>query len=149
MRTTLLLLSCLLTFVSCQDTEVGVAREPKLFYVSTSRTTTTISTVTVCFSTSKDAVIACKKKRKRSILDEAIPVTAEVGDSIRPQRLGLEGEEDALLDLESGSEQAQRDGRFLLYWITTTSTSTTTSFTATSTIQSIVCTPANFYSACG
>ena len=43
-----------------------------------------------------------------------------------------------------GEELAGREGRFLLYWLTTTTTSTTTSFTATSSIGSIYCTPAGF-----
>ena len=152
MRTILVLLSCIMTFVSCLDTEaevkVGAAREPRLFWVSTSQTTTTLTTVTVCFSTSDAAAVACKKKRKRSILDEASPGAAEVGEYIRPQKTGFEEDEDTSLDLESGAEKSHREGRFFLYWITTTSTSTTTTFSATSTIQSIVCTPNNFYSAC-
>merc|ERR1712126_303370 len=36
----------------------------------------------------------------------------------------------------------KREGRFLLYWITTTSTSTSTSFTTTFTISNVACTPA-------
>ena len=55
--------------------------------------------------------------------------------------------------LQSGmddSTQTDRQGKFLLYWITTTTTSTTTSFTATSTIGSLACTPAGFTNAlCG
>merc|ERR1712037_346997 len=34
-----------------------------------------------------------------------------------------------------------REGRFLLYWITTTSISTSTSFTITYTVSSAICTP--------
>ena len=43
-----------------------------------------------------------------------------------------------------GEEPAGREGRFLLYWLTTTTTSTTTSFTATSSIGSIYCTPVGY-----
>ena len=43
-----------------------------------------------------------------------------------------------------GDESSGREGRFLLYWLTTTTTSTTTSFTATSSIGSIACTPAGY-----
>merc|ERR1712192_129278 len=35
-----------------------------------------------------------------------------------------------------------REGRFLLYWITTTSISTSTSFTTTFSVSSALCTPA-------
>ena len=34
-----------------------------------------------------------------------------------------------------------RQGKFLLYWLTTTSTSTATSFTATVSVVSVYCTP--------
>ena len=54
--------------------------------------------------------------------------------------------------LESGvSERAEdREGRFLLYWMTTTSTSTSTSYTATSTMATLECTPNGFtLNACG
>jgi hypothetical protein len=39
-----------------------------------------------------------------------------------------------------------RQGKFLLYWLTTTttSTSTTTSFTFTYTFGTLACTPSNF-----
>ena len=36
-----------------------------------------------------------------------------------------------------------REGRFLLYWITTTSISTSTSFTTAYSVSSAACTPAN------
>ena len=55
--------------------------------------------------------------------------------------------------LESGvkpGEEAGRDPRFLLYWMTTTLTSTSTSFTATTTVLSLTCTPSGFaLSLCG
>ena len=37
-------------------------------------------------------------------------------------------------------EKRGREGRFLLYWITTTSRSTSTSFTTTFTVMSVLCT---------
>ena len=41
-----------------------------------------------------------------------------------------------------------RKGKFLLYWMTTTST--TTSYTATTTVYSLRCTPSAFvFSSCG
>ena len=39
------------------------------------------------------------------------------------------------------SIDGSREGRFLLYWITTTSVSTSTSFTTTYSVNSVLCTP--------
>ena len=47
-------------------------------------------------------------------------------------------------ELESSQTEAERQGKFLLYWRTTSLTSTTTTFTSTSTIASLECTPSNF-----
>merc|ERR1711936_1166475 len=93
------LLVVLLT-VAAGSAEEQVARKPKLFYVSTSATTSTIQALSVCFYTST-AVNACGGRKRRAI------------------------------DIEGS-----RDGRFLLYWITTTSISTSTSFTVTYTVSS-------------
>ena len=50
------------------------------------------------------------------------------------------------LDLESTQKEddqpRDREGKFLLYWMTTTSTSTT--YTATTTVSSLACTPSGF-----
>ena len=56
------------------------------------------------------------------------------------------------LDIESSikDQEPKREGKFLVYWLTTTTTSTSTAYTATSTIASLQCTPAGFpYAACG
>jgi hypothetical protein len=53
-------------------------------------------------------------------------------------------------DLKPGLAEADhiRDAKFLVYWATSTSTST--SYTATSTIATVECTPASFtISVCG
>ena len=51
-------------------------------------------------------------------------------------------------ELDTGRrEPTERDGRFVnavLYWMTTTLTSTSTSYTATTTLASIHCTPSGF-----
>ena len=52
----------------------------------------------------------------------------------------LESEE----ELESGQRQNNREGKFMLYWRTTSLTSTTTTYTGTSTIASLECTPSSF-----
>ena len=48
-----------------------------------------------------------------------------------------------------GSQDVERDGKFLNYWMTLTKTLTLTSHTVTSTIASLSCTPPGFpYGAC-
>ena len=48
--------------------------------------------------------------------------------------------------LEDAEEGSLRDGRFVLYW----ATSTSTSYTSTSTLASLACTPSGFtLSLCG
>merc|ERR1712066_825104 len=107
------LLVVLLT-VAAGSAEDEVARKPKLFFVSTSATTTTLQTLSVCFYTST-AVNACGGRKRRAIdmegglsLEDA--VSTELESSQREKDTSIEG---------------SRNGRFLLYWITTTSISTT------------------------
>ena len=47
-------------------------------------------------------------------------------------------------DIISGMEISQKEGRFLNYWLTTTITTTFTTYTATSSVASLVCTPAGY-----
>merc|ERR1712019_152850 len=100
------------------------------FFVSTSSTTTTISTASVCYISST-ALAACSGRKRRSILYDG----AQLDQSdVEPSQLT----EGVRSSKELGSD---RKGKFLLYWITTTSISTSTSFTTTFTISSVVCTP--------
>ena len=106
-----------------------VERQPKLFFVSTSSTTTTLQTASVCYATSGTPSGTCTGRRKRSIKIDGVPLA-----DVKPSQLNQEvqSSQDAKLD---------REGRFLLYWITTTSISTSTSFTTTISISGkIVCT---------
>ena len=54
--------------------------------------------------------------------------------------------ESGIVDDDIASEG--RQGKFLLYWLTTTTTSTTTEFTKTTTVYSVICTPSGA-SECG
>merc|ERR1711992_136968 len=105
------------------DVRRGAARDPKLFFVSSS--STTISTSTLCYSTINSAATTCPGRKKERAIMEAIDHDTPV-------------EADKASSLESGMEEVesanQRQGKFLLYWLTTTSTSTTTTFTATATL---------------
>ena len=121
-------LLCLICYFMSRSATI-VERQPKLFFVSTSATTTTLQTASVCYSTSGAPTAACTGRRKRSINIDGVPLA-----DVKPSQLNQEvqSSQDAKLD---------REGRFLLYWITTTSISTSTSFTTTISISGkIVCT---------
>merc|ERR1712071_13751 len=105
-------------------------RNPKLFFVSS--TTSTSLAVTLCWvSTLNTAVTQCGKRR-RSIKTSAEESFLEDGIS-RTTHLDSSG---------AGETESERKAKFLLYWLTTTTTITT--FTGTSTIASINCTPAGY-----
>merc|ERR1712173_160131 len=109
------------------------SRSARLFFVSSSSTTATVNTFTYCYSTTGAITVACSRK-KRSIIDNLYD---EKPGSIDPSSTRIES------GLEEPEEANHRQGKFLLYWLTTTSTSTTTSFTATRTIVISSCTPAS------
>merc|ERR1712062_509229 len=118
------------------QSEFEASRKPKLFYVTTKSSTSTISTFSICFVSSNAAATTCKRRKKRAGLNSD-PILEQEPD-ITPSEVqsGLE------------NEQEERNARFLVYWPTTTSFSTV--YSATSTLASLTCTPANFpYSLCG
>merc|ERR1712131_165480 len=125
-------------------------RKPKLFFVSTSSTTSTISTRTLCYTT--NAALGTCGRKKRAIVD-----IKELEGDIAPAPIQkVDVEEDNMEiedDLVTGgiNEDSDRNGKFLLYWMTTTLTSTTPSFTVTQTLSVLDCTPAAVFSlnACG
>ena len=113
-------------------------RKPKLFYISTTSTTTILSTTTVCFVSNTTPVVCPAGKRKRKALTE--PRLDE--DDINPTSVT-----DLQPHLQSGES---RSGRLAIYWKTTTLTSTSTTFTTSSTLASLSCTPSGFvFSLCG
>merc|ERR1711935_392144 len=126
----------LLTLVVISNAQLN-QRTPRLFLVSTQATTSTLSTNTVCFTTGAAAATTCAKRR-RAISIEGLGELASQGQ-IEPS------------EVEPSS--SQREGRLangLLYWITTTSTSTLSSFTSTVSIATLECTPAgSTLSVCG
>merc|ERR1712154_637047 len=111
--------------------EKAKSRSARLFFVSSSSTTTTVNTLTYCYSTAGTISAACRRK-KRAILNGQ---EDEKYGSIDPSSTSLAS------GMEDPEEANHRQGKFLLYWLTTTSTSTTTSFTATSTLVVSSCTP--------
>merc|ERR1712061_32927 len=117
-------------FLAAAESVKQVERHPKLFFVSTSSTTTTISTGSVCYISST-SLTTCSGRKRRAIsfdgaqLDQSDVEPSQLTEGVRSSKeLGMD-----------------RKGKFLLYWITTTSISTSTSFTTTFSIDSVLCTP--------
>merc|ERR1712018_724069 len=100
-----------------EGTDIGGHRKPKLFFAST---TSTVRTSTNCYYSAGAAPEACKRK-KRSFLSD------HVMDHVDFQPSQVESGMD-----DSVSEG--RQGKFLLYWLTTTTTSVTTEYTKTVTV---------------
>ena len=118
----------LCSFIFIAVSAVDIARKPKLFYVSTSATTSTLSTNSICYISSKTALVSCVGRKRRSLnFDQALMSSLSQITS-------------ASESSPSGNVEGGRDGRFLLYWITTTSISTSTSYTTTLSISSVECT---------
>ena len=103
-------------------------RKPKLFFVSTSATTSTLQTASVCYISSKTALGTCAGRKRRTISLDGVEMEGKPQPSQANQEVMSAGNTD------------KRDGRFLLYWNTTTSISTSTSFTTTLTMSSVQCT---------
>merc|ERR1712018_642660 len=114
-----------------------VARKPRLFFVSTSSTTTTLQTQSICYVTSGTTITTCTGRKRRSIKIDG----AQHAD-VKPSQLNQE------VEFSQKDAEKQRDGRFLLYWITTTSISTSTYYTTTVSISAIECTTSG-QSLCG
>merc|ERR1711971_329498 len=123
--------------------------KPKLFYVTSSSTTSTISTTTICYVTANTGVLnaACSRKKRSSLIEEHLdPDLEDIPDvsaasSDPPLDPSYEVDRDRDTD---------RQARFALYWRTTTLTYSSTSYTATSTLASLHCTPSIWtYNQCG
>merc|ERR1719245_1010406 len=126
--------------VSAQaESQAEASRKPKLFYVTTKSSTSTLSTFSICFVSSDAAPVTCKRRKKRAGLNSEPLIEGE------QEKINIAPSE-VLSGLDSDKEQ--RNAKFLVYWLTSTSFSTV--YSATSTLGSLACTPANFpYSLCG
>merc|ERR1712018_364007 len=138
MKILLLFLLHICTIHSSEDlppSKEGV-RQPKILLVTTTTTTSTLKSAYNCWvgSNTVTGVLACKKRRDlmESYLEDGIKNTDEM---IMPSKT-VSNEADPNNDLDES-----RKGKFLNYFLTVTSTYTFTSFTATSTIASLTCTP--------
>jgi len=121
-------------------------REGRLFLVSSSTSTTTLKTSTICFTTNTAITAACAGRKKRTILDNPMDtIDYEVNPVSRETR-----EADVASSQMAETPGKNREGKYLLYWMTSTSTTTTTSYSSTVTLSKLECTPSNFlYKACG
>merc|ERR1712156_812108 len=138
-----------------ERTEPKQSRAPKLFYVSTQSSTTTLTTFSLCWVSSSTAVtVACGRKKRMITYDpiegeeEEFQVAASKS-SVQPSVDELAEDE---VDIEGSKNKlnASREGKFLVYWMTTTSITTITSYSQTRTLASVVCTPSNYgYVECG
>merc|ERR1711953_1310183 len=134
-------LSCLHLIFSSEDVsdKTEGEREGKAWYISTTTTSTTVSTTTLCMQLAAitDLVPPCTgKKKKRSFFFDESPAFTE--EDIDPFFLPKDEEENFRLD--SGVADV-REGKFLNPRMTITTTNTRTTYTATSTIATVVCTP--------
>merc|ERR1711962_1642050 len=123
---------CLLTIIACGVlASDNVVRKPRLFYVSTSSYITSISTASICFITSTDtAPTACSRKKRM------VTVDSETESEGQPSKSDVD-----TLQSHEENDNMEREGRFLVYWITTTSTSYFTSYTTTYSVSDVSCTP--------
>merc|ERR1712058_106388 len=137
MGSPLVIISCLIAFTVADLADVADVKEgtpgvrnPKLFLVSS--TTVTLSTTTLCYSSST-AAAACGKRKKRALV-----IASAAGDIA----VTKSGASDSSHNMDAELTAGQEEAKDLLYWKTTTSTST--SYTATTTISALACTPSGF-----
>merc|ERR1712115_439258 len=105
--------------VALASKEAG--KNPRLFYISTSASTTVISTASLCDIKSTSQTMVCTRRR--------VVVDGETGLMVQPSQSGVETlktEDDR--ELIENSPHMERDGRFLIDWITTTAISFSTSY---------------------
>merc|ERR1719373_894344 len=122
-------------------------KKPRLFYVYTLKSTSTVNTATTCYVSTTTAATACTKRKKRAYVD-----TTDVDFEIAPSEIAkvedsFDNIDDNIDELEPTLESEEKNFRqekVLLYWLTTTSLSTKFSYTQTFSVASIACTPSGW-----
>ena len=149
------------TLMACGRNDVAAFNvnfeRQRLFFVSTTSTTSTLSTATLCFVSNTGATLSVCGRKKRALSTE--PLGEEELESISPNQPRSASktwnhffamivlfcrDESELVDSGKSEPEVERDARFLLYWKTTTLTSTSTSYTTTTSLKSVECTPSGF-----
>merc|ERR1712045_126957 len=112
---------------SAENVKGASARSPKLFFVSSKSTTSTVSTTTLCYTSIANAAVVSCGRKKRAIMDEVLGFVDKT-----PVAIEADAPHETVEDIVSGMDEvsAERQGKFLLYWLPTTSTSTLPSSTA-------------------
>ena len=130
------------------------SRHPKLYLISTTTSTSTVSTTSVCWvmSATANGIITCKKKKRSiSFLDDS-PSKQRAAEIAPNPSIKSSAEEVFTKVYGVGAEVSpsteemdeEREARYLQYWLTRTMITTFTTFTATSSIGSIFCTPVGY-----
>jgi len=119
--------------------EEAVSREPRFFFVTTSSITSILPTASLCYVKTAAANFEgeCTGRKKRSFFrTPRLPK-----GTFQPTKVIREDELESSKAEPSSHEAEGREGRFLLYWITTTSRSISTSYTTTYSVSDVKCTP--------
>ena len=148
-------------------------RKGRFFFVSTLSTTSVVSTTTICWKSNAAITATCTGRKKRFINlgkklwklqqwtkycidhgkeDVDIQATAPlVIDDDQPVPQAVHDDEKLSSGLEKSADDIRaREARFLIYWATSTSYKRSTTFTGTSTLATLECTPPSFaISECG
>merc|ERR1719422_2217186 len=143
--------------VDISGSKVEELRNPRLFYVST--TVSTVSVTTRCYfgngqgNNPPDAIprccyaalddttspgTFCGARRRRLVMEDMPDGWMDERD-IAEREVDFSRNESPQDIGEEEEEEHSRDAKLMLYWVTTTST--TTSYTSTSTLATISCTP--------
>merc|ERR1712059_76411 len=98
----------------------------------------------------------CGRKKRMISVDEMPRAEVDLDDlDILPSSslkfVDLEEPEIESMVKEDMDDEAERNPRFMIYWTTIVTTSYSTSYTSTSTIATVLCTPSGFtlFSTCG
>merc|ERR1712027_196492 len=135
------LLFLFFTFTLSEESGDAGKRGGKIFYVTTTSSISTVSTTTYCWvqETMSFAPPTCGKKKRRKRAVKVISDKSGEDLDIQPSSI-LPEEDNREPESEVMSSQGEdRKGKFVNYWITTTFTSTTTSYTSTLSIATIEC----------
>merc|ERR1712095_157977 len=135
--------------------ELKSSRKPKVYLISTTTSTTTLSTSSVCFimlSTANGLTSCKKKKRSIGFLEEKPSSDDAQSELIAPNPSLKTVDEEALAKLSEiadvtggkNDDDDEREAKFFNYWMTTTVTTTYTSYTSTSSLGSLYCTPIGY-----
>merc|ERR1712045_302694 len=151
MKSSLCVLSLVLTLALGAENKQPQAsqRVKRQFFVSTTTSSTTLTTQSICYVKFQAAsfmsvcTVSGRKKRSLNILQDKVEAHDE--DIVASPVAREEDDADDVaekqnVDIESG-EMLERNKRFLNYWLTITKTTTLTSYTTTSSLGSIICTP--------